>query len=93
MSKLSRSDIIKELIDSYTSQSPEVVEYVVKQLDEELDRIKLTLWGFSTEQLADSKTNWRTRNNYSILEEYFAMKGDRWLRELHRREVRQRDLV
>jgi len=100
MSKLSRSDIVKELIDNHLNQDPEVVDYVVRQLAEELDRIKLNLFGWTREQLEENKAwaikKWGSRfsSPRGILEEYFEMKGDRWLRELHKRDCKQqRDLV
>lgn len=92
MAKLSTNDIRKELIDFYMSQEHSLTNYIAAGMDSEMDRIKLDMFNWTPEQLAENKAWARKRKGpRPIFEEYFTMKSDKWLRELHKREVRSKE--
>ena len=85
MAKLSTQRVRQDLIDNYLSQDENFVKHIAQELDNELVRIYKDLFGFTQEQVDEALEHTR-RSPVNIINQYFFMKSDKWLREQHKIE-------
>jgi hypothetical protein len=95
MAKLSTQRVRQDLIDNILSQDKDVVAHIVQELDKELDRIYKDLFGFTDAQIAENKKFSRSFGSepVNIINQYFHLKGDKWLRQQHKIEFQKKEVA
>ena len=85
MAKLSTQQIRQDLIDKCLDGDDYYVNFIAKELDKELVRIYSTQFGYTDEQI-DKSLELARRYPINIINQYFYMRGDKWLRAQHKIE-------
>ena len=83
MAKLSTQRIRQDLIDNHLSQDENFVKHIAAEMDKELVRIYKDLFGFSEAQVNEN-LKYTRRSPINIINQYYYMRDDKWLREQHR---------
>lgn len=85
MAKLSTQQIRNDLISKCLDGDDYYVSVIAKELDKEIVRIFSTQFGYTDEQIDKSLEHAR-RYPINIINQYFHLKGDKWLRAQHKVE-------
>ena len=83
MAKLSTQAIRDKLINRILEQGSDYTNMVAKELDKELVRTYTTKFGYTQEQ-ADQALEHARRVPQNIVNQYFHMHDDAWLRAQHK---------